>query len=84
MTCTKKADSVPSRMARLQNRLIDYQELVQEINPPDIKALQQTSRKLEDENGELRRRVRDIERRKVEEAEELKEENRELEEEIKS
>ncbi|RIB02740.1 hypothetical protein C2G38_2227009 [Gigaspora rosea] len=96
MTCTKKADSVPSRMARLQNRLINYQEQAQEINPPDVEALQQASRyeqmvlernrwrawaaNLEDENTVLRRRVGKVERR-VEEASELEEENRELEEE---
>ncbi|RIB27042.1 hypothetical protein C2G38_2029704 [Gigaspora rosea] len=38
---------------------------------------------LEDENGELRRRVGDVERRKVEKAEELEEKNKELEEENK-
>ena len=96
MTRTKKADSVPSRMARLQNRLINYQEQAQEINPPNVEALQQASRyeqmilernrwrawaaNLEDENTVLRRRVGEVERR-VEEASELEEENQELEEE---
>ncbi|RIB09659.1 hypothetical protein C2G38_2044128 [Gigaspora rosea] len=84
-------------MARLQNRLINYQEQAQEINPPNVEALQQASQykqmilernrwrawaaNLEAENGALRRRVGDIERRRVEEAKELEEENRELEEE---
>ncbi|RIB20102.1 hypothetical protein C2G38_2035522 [Gigaspora rosea] len=78
MTRTKKADSVPSQMARLQNRLINYQEQAQEINPPDVEAL---GKQVEAENGALRRRVGDVKRRRIEEAEELEEENRELEEE---
>ncbi|RIB12536.1 hypothetical protein C2G38_2200415 [Gigaspora rosea] len=97
MTRTKKADSVPSRMVRLQNRLINYQEQAQEINPPDVEALQQASQyeqiilernrwrawaaNLEAEKEELQRRVREVERRRVQEAEELEEEKIELEEE---
>ncbi|RIB18237.1 hypothetical protein C2G38_2185190 [Gigaspora rosea] len=73
MTRTNKADSVPSRMASLQNRLINYQEQAQEINPPDVEALWQAK--------ELQRRVGEVERRRVQEAEELEKENRELGEE---
>ncbi|RIB12277.1 hypothetical protein C2G38_2201070 [Gigaspora rosea] len=81
MTRTNKADSVPSRMARFQNRLINYQEQVQEINPPDVEALRQASQwrawaaNLEAEKEELQRRVGEVERRRVQEAEELEEEN---------
>ncbi|RIB09226.1 hypothetical protein C2G38_2044493 [Gigaspora rosea] len=97
MTRTKKTDSVPSRMARLQNRLINYQKQAQEINPPDVEALRQASQyeqmilernrwrawaaNLEAEKEELQRRIGEVERRRVQEAEELEEENRELEEE---
>ena len=97
MTRTKKSDSVRSRVAALQNRVINFQEEEQERNPPDVEALQQTSQlnwlvlernrwraqvaNLEDENGELQRRIGEIERRRVEEARELEEENNELEEE---
>ena len=97
MTRTNKADSVSSRMARLQNRLINYQEQAQEVNPPDVEALRQASRyeqmilernrwrawaaNLEAEKEELQRRVGEVERRRVQEAEELEAKNRELEEE---
>ncbi|RIB20590.1 hypothetical protein C2G38_2035115 [Gigaspora rosea] len=97
MTRTNKADSVPSRMVRLQNCLINYQEQAQEINPLDVEALWQASQyeqmilernrwrawaaNLEAKKEELQRRVGEVERRRVQEAEELEEENRELEEE---
>src|SRR6185437_6839403 len=84
MTRRKKSESVPSRLAVLQNRIINFQEKEQERNPPDIEALQQMSNhnrlvlevnrwrarvaNLEDENRALRRRIAEEERRRDEEA----------------
>lgn len=84
MTRRKKSESVPSRLAALQNRIINFQEEEQERNPPDIEALQQMRNhnrlvlevnrwrarvaNLEDENRALRRRIAEEERRRDEEA----------------
>ena len=78
MTRRKKSESVPSRLAALQNRIINFQEEEQERNPPDIEALQQMSNynrlvlevnrwrarveNLEDDNRALRRRIEEVNR----------------------
>src|SRR6185437_1337920 len=84
MTRRKKSESVPSRLAALQNRVINFQEEEQERNPLDIEALQQMSNynrlvlevnrwraqveNLEDDNRALRRRIAEEKRKRDEEA----------------
>jgi flagellar motility protein MotE (MotC chaperone) len=93
MTRKTKAESVPSRIAAYQNRIMDFQVEAQEVNPPDIEALQQESNynrlvlertrlrawaaNLDDDNRSLREENREWR----EEVMELEEEIRQLEEE---